>query len=559
MIILAGTYQGNMVRGAGTGPVPHVTAVTQITQDGFHKTGLLADDSQLYVTELPAANRVIAKVTLPRSERSVLPSPFASLQALDLSPDHSKILVSSASKGSADPEFWTLPVASGPPERMGDLSGRDASWSTDGKYLALAKGPILYVASGNGAGPRAIYTAAGPVFGAQFSLDGAKIRFTVSDTEANTTSLWEVGRDGSNAHALLGDWPYKSTACCGSWTDDGRYYIFQATQTMPNTTFVVTTLWALPDSSTVPIPLTSGPMSFGNAAAARDGNKIWAIGVHPTVDVVKYEPEKRKFVPLISGLSATDVDFSKDGKWVAYVAVPDGTLWRARANGSERQQLTSGEERAALPKWSPDGRQIAFVSMKPGGSWKLYLMPAEGGSPQALLQEDGSQIDANWSADGSRLMFGDFAHDAGGLSIRILDLKTHKMEKVSGSEGLFSPRWSPDERHIAALAPDNSALLLFNFETQKWTKWIASSGAVNYPVWSADSKYLYYDDLVNDAESIRRVKIGENEAEKVFVLGSLERYLGALGPWSGRAPDGSWMFVRDRSTQEVYQLSLELP
>ena len=32
-----------------------------------------------------------------------------------------------------------------------------------------------------------------------------------------------------------------------------------------------------------------------------------------------------------------------------------------------------------------------------------------------------------------------------------------------------------------------------------------------------------------------------------------------LGPWSGRAPDGKWMFVRDRSTQEVYQLSLELP
>jgi len=39
----------------------------------------------------------------------------------------------------------------------------------------------------------------------------------------------------------------------------------------------------------------------------------------------------------------------------------------------------------------------------------------------------------------------------------------------------------------------------------------------------------------------------------------MERYPGALGIWSGRAPDGSWMFVRDRSTQEVYQLSLELP
>jgi hypothetical protein len=42
-------------------------------------------------------------------------------------------------------------------------------------------------------------------------------------------------------------------------------------------------------------------------------------------------------------------------------------------------------------------------------------------------------------------------------------------------------------------------------------------------------------------------------------LAALDRYPGALGPWIGRTVDGSWMFVRDRSTQEVYQLSMELP
>src|SRR5579872_7269100 len=82
MVVLAGT-QGNMVSGAASGPVPRVTAITQVTHDGYRKTNLLADDSQLYVTELPASDRVIAKVTLPGSDRSVMPSPFASLQALD--------------------------------------------------------------------------------------------------------------------------------------------------------------------------------------------------------------------------------------------------------------------------------------------------------------------------------------------------------------------------------------------------------------------------------------------------------------------------------------------
>ena len=108
----------------------------------------------------------------------------------------------------------------------------------------------------------------------------------------------------------------------------------------------------------------------------------------------------KKFIPVVAGVSATDLAFSADGKWITYVAIPEGTLWRSRANGTDRLQLTSAAEQAALPVWSPDGKQIAYVSMKAGESWKLYLVPAAGGTPQEVLAENGSQIDANWSADG---------------------------------------------------------------------------------------------------------------------------------------------------------------
>lgn len=562
MIVLAGLNQHSSVRGAGTEPTARVTAIQQITHDGYRKMNLLADDSQLYVTELPTANRVIAKVSLPNFNRSVVACPFPSLQVLDLSSDHSKLLISSVSKSSGENEFWTLPLSAGSPKRVSDLSGRDASWSPDGKQLVFAKGSTLSVADGTGSQAHPIYTANGAIFAPRFSPDGRRIRFTVSDSELNTTALWEVASDGSNARGPLGDWPLKATACCGSWTVDGRYYIFQATQTLPNTTVVVTSLWALSEagSNVVPIPLTSGPMSFGNVSAGRNSQNLWAIGVQPIVEIVKYEPEKKRFVPVIPGLSATDLDYSKDGNWITYVAVPDGTLWRARADGSKRLQLTSATDRVALPRWSPDGKQIAYVSMKPGESWKLWLIPADGGTPKPVVQENGSQIDANWSSDGSQLMFGDYSHDANGLSIRILDFRTNKVVPVPGSEGLFSPRWSPDGKHIAAISPDNTTLMLYDFATQKWSTWLKeTAGTVSYPVWSPDSNYLYFDDLVTDEEAIRRVKVGGTEPEKVFALGSLDRYPGALGPWTGVAPDGSWMFVQDRSTQEVYQLSLDLP
>jgi hypothetical protein len=82
---------------------------------------------------------------------------------------------------------------------------------------------------------------------------------------------------------------------------------------------------------------------------------------------------------------------------------------------------------------------------------------------------------------------------------------------------------------------------------------------VSYPAWSADSKYLYFDDLVSEEELIRRIKVGDSKAERVFKLEGIDRYPGPFGLWSSRLADGSYMFVRDRSTQEVYQLTLELP
>ena len=562
LFIVAGTMR-NDLSGAASGPTPRVTAITQITHDGYRKSNLLSDDSHLFVTELPATNRVIAKVTLPGSDRSVVPSPFTSLQALDVSPDHSKLLISSTSKSSGESEFWALPVESGSPSRVGDLGGRDASWSADGKQLVFAKDSDLFVASGDGGQSHKVYGGSGSIFAPRFSPDGQRIRFTISDPEQNTTALWEVRRDGANAHAVLADWPYSKTACCGSWTSNGRYYIFQASQTVSNTNLVVTSLWALPESKSqdaAPAQITNGPMSFGNASPARDNKKIWAIGVQPTVEVVKYEANKKEFVPLIKGLSATDVDFSNDGKWIAYVAIPEGTLWRSRADGSERMQLTTETERAALPRWSPDGKQIAFASTKPGEPWKLSLVSASGGDAHEMLAETGSQIDANWSPDGERLMFGEFNRDQNGLKIRLMNFKTHAITTIPGSDGLFSPRWSPNGRYIAALSPNGTSLMLFDFKSEKWTTWLKeSAGSVSYPAWSADSQYLYFDDFVTGAEAIRRVRVGGSEAELVFELGNLERYPGALGPWSARAADGSWMFVRDRSTQEVYQLSLELP
>src|SRR5512143_4179967 len=102
---------------------PLVTSVTQITRDGVSKTNLLVDDSNIYVTEWPSARHVVAKIALSGANPSIISSAFPNVQALDISPDHSKLLISPMQGNES--EFWTLPVGAGTPQRLGEIRGRD--------------------------------------------------------------------------------------------------------------------------------------------------------------------------------------------------------------------------------------------------------------------------------------------------------------------------------------------------------------------------------------------------------------------------------------------------
>ncbi len=158
-----------------------------------------------------------------------------------------------------------------------------------------------------------------------------------------------------------------------------------------------------------------------------------------------------------------EVDFSPDGQWITYVTVPEGALWRSRADGSERLQLSNAPLSALLPRWSPDGKQIAFSAGQAGRPWKIFLISAQGGAVQELLSENRSEMDPTWSEDGKRIAFGRVA-EAKGKDIEVLDLQTHQVSVLPGSQGIFSPRWSPDGRFLVAVAGDSRRLVRFDFK-----------------------------------------------------------------------------------------------
>jgi Tol biopolymer transport system component len=94
--------------------------------------------------------------------------------------------------------------------------------------------------------------------------------------------------------------------------------------------------------------------------------------------------------------------FSPDGKKIAFVSDRSGTseIWIAYSDGSNPVQLTffRGAPGAA-PQWSSDGRSLVF-DVIPGGYRTPYILRADGGEPRRLTSEPGNQFYASWSRDG---------------------------------------------------------------------------------------------------------------------------------------------------------------
>ncbi len=542
---------------------PKVSGYTRITNDGRAKSFridalpvIATDGSRLYFAEAASSG---SRLTLNQASASggdtssVATTLEQNVELGDISPNRSDLLLQTFVAGESEMPLWILPLG-GVPRRVGDVLGRDATWSPNGLKIAYAKGHELYVCKADGTEIQKLVTARGHVRWPRWSPAGSVLRFTVFEP-TELTSIEEVSVVGGRPHALLPGW--KDDHCCGSWTPDGEYYVFQSSSSSR------IDIWALRERTGLfrkgrgePLQLTAGPMDFRSPVSSVDGKRLFMIGDQTRGELMRFESKSGQFVPYLGGISALDVDVSKDDQWVAYVSYPKRVLWRSRVDGSQRLQLTSLPMQAWLPRWSPDGKRIAFAAVVPGEPDRIYVVAADGGRPAQLTAENHYETDPNWSPDQNSLMFGGEPWlESSAVAIHMLDLKTHQVSMLSGSEGLYSPHWSPDGRYVLAMSLDSPKLMLFDFNTHKWAELVSSPAA--FPNWSHDGSYIYFNNPFIAEPAVYRVRISDRKLELVTSLSRQRLGWSIAEKWMGLAGDDSPLILRDTGSEEIYALDWE--
>ncbi len=217
-------------------PPPRVSNYVQLTHDGQQKSILGTDGARIYLSlgEVRAGSFAfhgVAEMSATGSEpKKISIMPSVNMVPVDLSPDGSRVLAIDGEGAPPKGPLWSLDVLGGSPRRLGDIIAETASWSPDSKRLAYSVLGDLFLANSDGTDAHKLISVKGDILNITWSPDGSRLRFDSSETAGTVGQQleWEVSTSGNNLHRLFEGWHNPPNECCGRWTPDGKYFVFQS-------------------------------------------------------------------------------------------------------------------------------------------------------------------------------------------------------------------------------------------------------------------------------------------------------------------------------------------
>jgi Tol biopolymer transport system component/DNA-binding winged helix-turn-helix (wHTH) protein len=410
----------------------------------FTWDGENGDNSDIYVKQIDG-DRVLRLTTDPAADSHPAWSPDG-------------IYISFVRQSAESSAFYLVPSSGGPERKIVDVfryqnpaQGNSSYYSPDGKFLAVSdKGSpgeplnICLLSIENGRKRQATWPPAGTVGDSYpaFAPDGKTLAF-IRSTSLATTDIYIVPLAGNQPRRLTSD---NSSIVGFAWTSDSRAIVFASRRGGS-----IYHLWRIPAAGGVPERVPGIGQRVLSPAVASRGNRLAYVQSMDDMNIWRLEldPAGRAgaLAPLISStLSDNGPEYSPDGSKIVFASNRSGDfgIWVCDRNGSDPVQLVNGGTNlTGTPRWSPDGRWIAYDSRssEPGheGDADIFMIGAAGGTPRRLTREAGENVAPNWSRDGKWIYFG--SSRGGDMQVWKVALEggqTLQVTRHGGFEGLES-------------------------------------------------------------------------------------------------------------------------
>jgi len=260
------------------------------------------------------------------------------------------------------------------------------------------------------------------------------------------------------------------------------------------------------------------------------------------------------------------------------VFVYAGDIWIAPTAGGTAIRLTSHEGIEQFPRFSPDGKWIAFTG-EYDGSQQVYVIPAEGGEPKQLTfypshsapeRFGADNMVYGWTPDGSKVVFRSMRDS--------FDVFVGRLYLVSTKGGLPEPMpmpisgfasFSPDGKKLAynrvmrdfrpwkrykgGLAQDVWIFDLATNEIERITDW---EGTDNFPMWVGDK--IYFNSDRDGKLDLWAYDLGTKETTKITDFKEYDVKFPSQGPDAIVFENGGYLYVLDPATNESRKINIEL-
>ena len=254
-----------------------------------------------------------------------------------------------------------------------------------------------------------------------------------------------------------------------------------------------------------------------------------------------------------------DPQISPDGGWVAYTVSTidsakdksDNDVWMTSWDGATTIRVTSSPESESTPRWSPDGRYLAFLSGRQEGKGaQIWLLDRRGGEAQRVSQLRGGVSEFAWSPDSKRMIL---VVDEETDSIARKDTAEHKTPKP-----IVINRYNFKRDVAGYLGTKRSHLSLFDVETKKTETLTSSLDDDGSPSWSPDGRMIaFVRGPVAEPDRSRDDDVFVIEARAGATPKRLTDFVGPDGGRPAWSPDGKWIafFRGDEPKFQAYNLS----